>query len=290
MENEIVTQLDRLVEVVQRPDWWMFGITLANTIAIIALTWYLGIRQRKIQEIQQQIQREQLRIERMRHLREIYAYITEFRSITESFCRNVYMLMFSVINDQSEQDALKQVENIKADLDQSHTIFQQLRADLIVQKGIGENLNLIEALYKAMNDTRDTLRFFLCMIYGTRFYDQVDEADKARNLKDIIATVNKLNPMYPITDKTPTKDISGEAAAEMIALIKDYLKKHLEIDVGYGLLDVDRIANIEKAIRPFNSTFAEVIKQMLITFVNLQADLFREKNIVKCIEEDIFKA
>lgn len=76
----------------------MFGITAVNTIAIIALTLYLGLKQKKIQEIQQQIQREQLRIERMRSLREIYAYVTGFRDRTDSFCRDIYMLMFSVIN------------------------------------------------------------------------------------------------------------------------------------------------------------------------------------------------
>lgn len=290
MEYDIRTQLDQLVEVIQRPDWWMFSITAANTIAIIALTWYLGVKQRKIQVIQQQIQREQLRIERMRHLREIYAYITEFRSITESFCRNVYMLMFHVVNDQPEQTALKQLDGLKEKNAFSHNQFRQLRADLIVQEGIQKNLNEIEALYATMDHILDTLRNLLCEIYATYLYDKLEESEKASNLKYIIATVNALNPNYPITSKTPIKDIKGQDVAEMIALIKKYLRQRTDVDIGYGIVDVTRIANIDDVIRPFNSTFAEAINQMLISFVNMQTDLFRAKNIVKCIEEDIFKA
>lgn len=290
MDLDITTQLERLAEVLQRPDWWMFGITLANTIAIVALTWYLGIRQKKIQEIQQQIQREQLRIERMRPLREIYAYITEFRSITESFCRNVYMLMFHVINDQPEQMALKQLDSIKERITISYNQFRLLKADLIAQQGIQKNLNEVEALYHTMDHVIEILRNLLCGIYATYLYDKLDEVEKEGNLNYLIATVNKLDPNYPITPKTSLKDIAGKDVADMIEIIKRHLRPHTNVDMGYGIVDVMRIANIDNVIRPFNATFANAINQMLISFVNLQTDLFRGKNIVKCIEDEIFKA
>lgn len=180
---------------------------------------------------------------------------------------------------------------MKGENAQSFNEYKQLRADLIAQRGVQENLNAIEGLY-VMNQTLSILSNLLCQIYGTYLFDKLDESEKEdmNIIKPIIITVNKLDPKYPITPQTSLKDINGQDIAKMIGIIKNHLKKYTDVDMGYGIVDVDRIGNIDQVIRPFNSTFADVINQLLIRFINEQVDLFRGKNIVKYIEEDIFKA
>ena len=96
---EAVKNLDGLVEVVNRPDWWTIGITAVNAVIVIGLTlWQLCLnkRQTQIQERQNELQEQQLKIQEYQNeLQEQQVKLQEQQNKQQEyeFYRSLYVLV-----------------------------------------------------------------------------------------------------------------------------------------------------------------------------------------------------
>lgn len=158
MENEIL--INRLINAIESPDWWIIGITLVNAIFMA----WLGWRQYKLQK--QQIYQQEYNI-----YSRLYPIVEEMDRIINCY------LLYSYCTKESHDFYINKIEEISKCVDD----LEDNRIDFELK--FSQNKEAIFA-YKSIMKT-------ICSIYQTFFnlYFELEEENK--NLEQVRVIISK---------------------------------------------------------------------------------------------------
>lgn len=161
MENEIL--INRLINAIESPDWWIIGITLVNAIFMA----WLGWRQYKLQK--QQIYQQEYNI-----YSRLYPIVEEMDRIINCY---LFYLLYSYCTKESHDFYINKIEEISKCIDD----LEDNRIDFELK--FSQNKDAIFA-YKSIMKT-------ICSIYQTFFnlYFELEEENK--NLEQVRFIISK---------------------------------------------------------------------------------------------------
>lgn len=189
MDYETKIYLDKLIEAVDSPDWWMIGITVVNAFIMILLGW----KQYKLQEQQNKLVRYNENIELYNNIKKIHWYV-------QYVFRNIYY-------------TLENLKYHKTYFDKEITTFKELR------KWFMENESILRFRVKMTDEEYYGYLNFLYKLEDVSF-----KMNEYINQNDVIDTeINYHSNDWVIDDDAQINTILSHIVTEERIAIKKLL-------------------------------------------------------------------
>ncbi len=165
MDGEIQILLNELIEAINRPDWWVIGITAINAVIIISLTiWQLRLNKRqneiqeyqnKLQEQQNQLQEQQIKQQEYAIYRQLYIMVSRVNTEIKYFFHNIdYALWTPIYNQDKEYLKRKQIEieDLERCLTENYIDYDlKFSKEIFDNKGYSQILSLMKYTLQQIN-------------------------------------------------------------------------------------------------------------------------------------------
>lgn len=121
MDHETKILLNKLIEAVDSPDWWVIGLTIINTLAVITIA-----------VVQILMQRQQMRIQKQESYKDINKLIQTIHSKTDSLLHNITLIL-SV--QHYDNFSIEYLTNRKIEFSELNKKFLEYEAEIQLKLG-----------------------------------------------------------------------------------------------------------------------------------------------------------
>lgn len=127
MDYESKILLNRLVEAIDSPDWWIIALTIINTIAVIGIA-YMQIR----------IQRQQTKMQEHKMYKDLYSLLSSIHGIGGSTIHNIALVLKNYCSNIDQEFCIKYLEKKKLEIYDLTLKLYEHKIDLELKANIRE--------------------------------------------------------------------------------------------------------------------------------------------------------
>lgn len=201
MDYETKIYLDKLIAAIEKhdgPDWWIVGLTIINTLAVIAIAF-----------LQNRIQRQQIKVQEYEVYRKLYHSIKLSNDIIDSFVVDVLNIIWPPSYHETNIDKLKKkkqdILSLHKELESSIIDFElKFSNDFFDKDKYYAILNvimiLLDNLIYLYNQNNDS---WLCRNIKEEYKNEIEEIRRSKNDETIINII--LEHIPEIGHKTLSK-------------------------------------------------------------------------------------
>ena len=154
MDNESKILIEKLIEAIDSPDWWIIVITLINAIIML----WLGWRQYKLQKQQTYLQKQQVQQQEYELYKQMYIQIDKVEIFIEIFLSKLVVILF----EWGEQERINEIDKIINDAKSLGITFMESTYDIEL-KGCGNVID-VQGYYDALQEIKYTTMYLKYML------------------------------------------------------------------------------------------------------------------------------
>ncbi len=143
MDYETKIYLDKLIEAINRPDWWTIGITSAITVINAAIMAWIAWNQYKLQQQQLKLQEQQNAIQGYEMHKLMYQFVME----TNAYVHYLLPRICRYLQEHNPYEDIAPLIKMKEDIDEMSKDFNDKFVDINIQLSFLEAFDYDNLLY-----------------------------------------------------------------------------------------------------------------------------------------------
>ena len=221
MDNETQILIEKLIEAIDSPDWWIIVITLINAIIML----WLGWRQYKLQKQQTYLQKQQVHQQEYELYKQMYIQIDKIETFAKIFLHKVAVILSDLVDDAKKVD---EMDGIIKELNLLNDNFMESTYDIEL-KECGNAID-VGYYYNVLQEIKQTTMFLKYLVVKDKMRIHSEKTDLTTNssiLVNIIIDCCK-DENYKMQLKTSIQKsidvINNTKKSQIISTIKERIK------------------------------------------------------------------